>query len=127
MTDARTLITSIFNNFKVDNIAVPVTYMRNLGKETTYVTWMQYDMDGSYSGDDEILGYVGYYDFDVYSWLKDKNFKGNINKIIERIKELMKDNGFVFQPSRCSADMFEDDTQYYHKTISFAIIEIEEE
>ena len=114
----RELITSIFSDFTVDGKKIPVSFLRYNGHETTYVTWMQYDMDGSYSGDDELLGYVGYYDFDIYS-------KGNYNNVIEQIKELMKTNGFVFQPSRCSMDMYEDDTGYYHKTLSFAIFEEE--
>ena len=113
------LITSIFANFIVDEKEIPVCFMRYNGHETTYVTWMQWDMDNSLSGDDELLGYVGYYDFDVYS-------KGNYLQVIERIKELMKANNFVFQPSRCSADMYEDDTGYYHKTLCFAIYEMEE-
>lgn len=116
MSDIRTLITTIFANFTVDEKTVPVSFMRYKGKENTYVTWMQYDMDNSYAGDNELLGYVGYYDFDVYS-------KGNYTNIIEAIKEKMKDNGFMFQPSRCSPDMYEDETGYYHKTISFAIEE----
>lgn len=116
MSDIRTLITTIFANFTVDEKTVPVSFMRYKGKENTYVTWMQYDMDNSYAGDNELLGYVGYYDFDVYS-------KGNYTNIIEAIKEKMKDNGFMFQPSRCSPDLYEDETGYYHKTISFAIEE----
>ena len=116
MSDIRTLITTIFANFTVDEKTVPVSFMRYKGKENTYVTWMQYDMDNSYAGDNELLGYVGYYDFDVYS-------KGNYANIIEAIKEKMKDNGFMFQPSRCSPDLYEDETGYYHKTISFAIEE----
>ena len=114
----RELITSIFNNFTVDGKKIPVCFLRYNGHETTYVTWMQYDMDNSFSGDDELLGYVEYYDFDVYS-------KGNYMNIIEEIKELLKAHGFVFQPSRCSADMFEDDTGYYHKTLCFAILKEE--
>lgn len=116
MSDIRTLIITIFANFTVDEKTVPVSFMRYKGKENTYVTWMQYDMDNSYAGDNELLGYVGYYDFDVYS-------KGNYTNIIEAIKEKMKDNGFMFQPSRCSPDLYEDETGYYHKTISFAIEE----
>ena len=116
MSDVRTLITTIFNNFTVDGKKIPVSFMRYKGKETTYVTWMQSDMDNSYAGDNELLGYVGYYDFDVFS-------KGNYTNIIEKIKEIMKDNGFMYQPSKCSSDMFEDDTGYYHKTLCFAIEE----
>ena len=110
----RKLITSIFKNFTVNGKAIPVSFMRYDGHETSYVTWMQYDMANSFSGDDELMGYVEYYDFDVYS-------KGNYTDIIEEIKKLLKDNAFVFQPSRCSPDMYEDDTGYYHKTLCFAI------
>ena len=116
MSDIRKLITTIFTNFTVDQTVIPVSFMRYKGNGTTYVTWMQYDMDNSYAGDNELLGYVGYYDFDVYS-------KDDYTNIIEAIKNTMKDNGFMFQPSRCSPDMFEDETGYYHKTISFAIEE----
>jgi hypothetical protein len=116
MSDIRKLITTIFTNFTVDQKVIPVSFMRYKEKETTYVTWMQYDMDNSYAGDNELLGYVGYYDFDVYS-------KDDYTHIIEAIKEKMKDNGFMFQPSRCSPDLYEDETGYYHKTLSFAIEE----
>ena len=84
------------------------------GKSTTYITYMYYDSNNSYSGDNELLGWVDYYDFDIYS-------KGNYLNIIESVKSVMKQNGFMFQPSRSSADMYEDDTGYYHRTLSFAI------
>ena len=113
---SRELITSLFQNFTVDEKKIPVSFMRYKGHETTYVTWMQYDMDGSLSADDEMLGWIGYYDFDVYS-------KGNYTHVIEGIRNILESNGFVFQPSRCSPDMYEDDTSYYHKTLSFAIFE----
>ena len=57
--------------------------------------------------------------FDVYS-------KGNYTKIIEGIKQLMKANGFMWQPSRTSPDMYETETGYFHKTLCFAIYREEE-
>lgn len=108
------LIETIFTNFQVDGVSIPVSFLRYNGRSTTYVTYMQYDADNSISGDDELIGYVDYYDFDVYS-------KGNYLNVIESIKEKLKQNGFVWQPSRTSEDMFEDDTGLYHKTLSFAI------
>ena len=108
------LIQSIFNNFIVDGVPVPVAFLRYKGKSTTYVTYMETDINNSCAGDNEILGYVSYYDFDIYS-------KGNYFNIVESIKNLMKENGFVWQPSRTSQDMYEDDTGYYHKTLCFAI------
>ena len=74
---------------------------------------MQYDADNSFAGDDTLLGYADYYDFDVYS-------KGNYLNIIESIKEVLTANGFVWQPSKSSMDMYEPDTGYYHKTLCFA-------
>lgn len=110
----NSLIETIFTDFKVDGVSIPVSFLRYDGKLTTYVTYMQYDADNSLSGDDELIGYVDYYDFDVYS-------KGNYFNVIESVKQKLKENGFVWQPSRTSEDMFEDDTGYYHKTLSFAI------
>lgn len=115
------LIESIFENFTVDGVSVPVKYLRYEGHNETYVTYQPMDADNSLTGDDELLGYVIYYDFDIYS-------KGNYTKIVERLKELLKENGFVWQVSRSRADQYEDDTHYYHKTLNFAIpIEIIEE
>ena len=108
------LIQSIFTDFEVDGVSIPVKFLRYNGKLTTYVTYMETNIDGSYAGDNEILGYISYYDFDVYS-------KGNYFNIVKKIKKIMKDNGFIWQPSRTSQDMYEDDTGYFHKTLCFAI------
>lgn len=108
------LIESIFADFTVDGVAVPVSFLRYDGKEETYVTYMQTDADNTFSADDDLLAYVDYYDFDVYS-------KGNLTSILEAIKSKLKDNGFRWQPTRDSADLYEDDTSYYHKTLCFAI------
>lgn len=113
------LIESILANFKVDGVQIPVSFMYYEGHGEPYIVYMQEDADNSLSGDDELLGYVDYYDFDVYS-------KGNFFPIIESLKSVLKQNGFVFQPSRSSSDMYEVETGYYHKTINFAIIKEEQ-
>lgn len=109
------LIETIFRDFEVDGVSIPVKFMFYQGHGEPYVVYMQEDADNSLSGDDELIGYVDYYDFDVYS-------KGNYFPIIERVKEILKENGFVWQPSRSSSDMYETDTGYYHKTLNFAIL-----
>lgn len=109
------LIERIFANFTVDKKEIPVKYLYYDGNKTTYVTYCQSYADNSYSGDDELLGYVELYDFDVYS-------KDNYFNIIEQIKELLKANDFMWQPSRDSTDMFEEETGYYHKTLCFSCI-----
>lgn len=107
-------IKTIFNNFSVNGVPIPVEFLRYDGHENTFITFMETDKDNSYSGDDELLGYVSYYDFDIYS-------KGNYLNIVEEVKKLMKANGFMWEPSRDSADMYETDTGFFHKTICFAI------
>lgn len=112
------LIESIFSNFIVNGVEIPVSFMFYEGHGEPYVTYMQQDADGSLSGDDNLIGYVDYYDFDVYS-------KGNFLDIIESLKTILKNNGFVWQPSRSSHDFFDVDTGYYHKTLNFAILKEE--
>lgn len=112
------LIESIFANFTVDEQVIPVSFMFYEGHGEPYVVYMQQDADRSLSADDELQGYVDFYDFDVYS-------KGNFLKIIESIKQILKANNFVWQPSRSSQDFFEVDTGYYHKTLNFAYLKEE--
>lgn len=108
------LIESLFGEFTVNGVTVPVSYLFYEGHGEPFVVYMQTDADASFSGDNSLLGYVDYYDFDVYS-------KGNYTAIIEAIKATLEANGFMWQPSRMSPDMYETDTGYYHKTLSFAI------
>jgi hypothetical protein len=103
----------LFNNFTVNGVLIPVALINYDGYGEPYVTYKQYDKDNSYSSDDEISGYVTYYDFDVYS-------KGNFLPIIEAIKSILKNAGWTWQPRRDSPDMYEADTGYFHKTICFA-------
>ena len=112
------LIMSIFDGFSVNGTAVPVKYLHYLGHGEPYVVWMQEDADNSLTGDDTLLGYADYYDFDIYS-------KGNFIPIVEKVKELLTENGFVWQVSKTSADMYETETGYYHKTLNFAILRSE--
>lgn len=111
----HTLLRQIFSGFAVDGVSIPVNFLFYQGHGEPYITYMQQDADNSLSGDDDLLGYVEYYDFDIYS-------RGNYLPIVERVIEIMESNGFVFQPSRSSADMYEVNTGYYHKTLNFAIL-----
>lgn len=112
------LIEQILANFTVDDTPIPVSYMFYEGHGEPYVVYMQENADNSLSGDDELIGYVDYYDFDVYA-------KGNYQNIVKSLKQILVANGFVWQPSRSSADMYETDTEYYHKTLNFAYLKEE--
>ena len=113
------LIETILANFTVDEKPVAVAYMYYQGHGEPYVVYMQQDADGSLTADDELQGYVDYYDFDVYA-------KGNYHAIVDELKRILQANGFVWQPSRSSMDMFEVDTGYYHKTLNFAYLRSED-
>ena len=109
------LIESIFEGFSVDGESIPVNYMHYMGHGEPYVVYMQVFADNVLRGDDGLIGYADYYDFDVYS-------KGNYTHIIDEIKRLLKENGFIWQVSMSSEDMYEEETGYYHKTLNFAIL-----
>lgn len=109
------LIETIFAGFTVDNTVIPVIFKYYEGHGEPYVIYSQVDADASFSGDDGLIGYVDYYDFDVYS-------KGNYLQIIERIKQLLEQNHFTWQPSRSSGDMYDTETGYYHKTLNFGYL-----
>lgn len=115
----NSLIEKIFADFKVNNKSIPVSFLRYEGKSTTFLTYQQVSIDGALSGDDEIIGYIDYYDIDIFS-------KGNYLNIVKEVKKIMKANGFMWQPSNSSEDMYEEDTGYYHKTLCFAIERMEE-
>lgn len=112
------LITALLADFEVDGVTIPVKYMYYFGHGEPYIVWMQEDADNSLTGDDALLGYADYYDFDVYS-------KGNFLAIIEKLKEILTANGFVWQVSKSSGDLYEKDTGYYHKTLNFGILRSE--
>ena len=96
------------------NFIIPVAFLFYDGDAPDYITYQQTDSDNVLAGDNQILNYVDYYDFDIYS-------KGNYFTYVQQLIEILTGAGFVWQPSRSSGDMYEKDTKYYHKTLCFAI------
>ena len=115
MNEANVLIENIFSGFVVDGKEIPVSFLRYDGASETYVVYSQTDAGNTLSADDDLINYAEYYDIDVFS-------KGNYFPIIESILSKCKQNGFIWQPSRSSGDMFEDDTGYFHRTLNFAYL-----
>lgn len=111
----NSLIKQIFRNFSVNGVKIPVSFLRYNGTSTTYITYQELNAGDTFYGDNELMNYISYYDFDIYS-------KGDFFPIMKSVKKLLKDNGFRWEPTLSSADMFEDDTGYYHKTLCFSII-----
>ena len=107
------LIQTIFQGFTVDGVSIPVKYMFYEEHGEPYITYQEVDADNPLDADDDLWLYVDYYDFDVYS-------KGNYLEIVEKVKEKLKENDFVWIPGNSSSDMYETETGYYHKTLNFA-------
>ena len=108
------LIEKTLSDFTVNGKKIPVKFLRYNGNEETYITYMETDAESALHGDDELLNYIEYYDFDVYS-------KGNYRSILKALKGLLTSVGFMWEVERSSEDMYEDDTKYYHKTLCFSI------
>lgn len=113
-------IERLFANFTVNGVSIPVSFLYYEGHGEPYVTYMEESTSGSLTGDNELEGYITYYDFDVYA-------TGNFKAVIEAVKQTLVEAGWVWQVSRSSEDMYEPDTKYYHKTLNFAIEVMEQE
>jgi hypothetical protein len=109
-------IERLFRNFRINNENIPVDFLNYDGNATKYITYMENYKDNSLSGDDELVAYVSYYDFDIYV----KRGTGSYFPIIDAINDILVANGWTRQLTRESPDNYEKDTGYYHKTLCFA-------
>ncbi len=101
---------TIFTDFKVNDKKIPVAHLRYKGKSKTFVTWTILSEIPSLNGDDDNLYSVVEVDIDVFS-------DGNYLDIIKEVKKLMKENKWMWVED--SSEMFEEDTELYHRTITF--------
>lgn len=101
---------TIFTDFKVNDKKIPVEHLRYKGKSKTFVTWTILSEIPSLNGDDDNLYSVVEVDIDVFS-------DGNYLDIIKEVKKLMKENKWLWVED--SSEMFEEDTELYHRTITF--------
>lgn len=109
----NTEIQTLFNNFTVDNVSIPVNYLFYEGHNEPYIVYMQSDISSSYATEDNIAGVVAIYDFDIYS-------KGNYSAIADAVRSKLIGAGWTWQPTRDSQDLYDSDTGYYHKTYCYA-------
>ncbi len=109
-------IESLFNYFTVNGEEIPVYFAYYDGDATKYVTYAENYKDNSFSADDELQGFVSYYDFDIYV----KRGNGSYFPIIDAINDILIADGWTRQLTKESADLYEHDTGYFHKTICFA-------
>lgn len=92
---------------------VPVAFQIYNGNEQTYITFFTYLEQGEDYSDD-LEEYTGYYvQVDLWS-------KGNLEKIKNEVVKLLTKNNFI---KRTINDLFEPDTQMFHKCCRFFFYE----
>ena len=84
----NSLIEKTLKGFTVNGKEIPVKFLRYNGNEETYITYMETDAESALHGDDELLNYVEYYDFDIYT-------KGNYKPIVKALKALIESAGWI--------------------------------
>lgn len=89
---------------------VPVAHLRYKGKEKNFVVWCITSERGELYADDALVGSVVSVDVDVYS-------NGNYVDVVTEIKRLMFNADWIWVED--GADMYEDETALYHKTLTF--------
>ena len=98
------------DEIKVNGASVPCAHLRYKGDSKKYVVWSITSNQGELYADDELVYCVITVDVDVYS-------DGNYIDVITEIKKIMKNNDWIWVED--SAEMYEEDTKLYHKTLTF--------
>ena len=98
------------SSIKVGSKSIPVEHLRYKGKSKTFVTWTIISEVPSLSANDDYLYSTVDVDIDVFS---DCNYLD----IIKEVKKLMKNNNWLWIED--SVEMYEENTELYHKTITF--------
>ena len=94
----------------VDGVVFPMAHLKYRGKAKRFGTWGIIGERPMLSGDDEPLYSVVTVDVDFFG-------DGNILNERTEVKKIRKRNGWVWVED--SIEMFEEDTEMYHKTSTF--------
>lgn len=97
-------------NLIIGGEEIPVAHLKYTGKSKKFVTWTITGENPALSANDEDLCSICSVDVDVFS-------DGNYLDIVKEIKKIFKNNDWIWVED--SSEMYEEDTQLYHKTISF--------
>lgn len=97
-------------NLIIGEEQIPIAHLRYKGNSKKYVTWTITGEEPALSANDEDLCSLVSVDVDIFS-------DGNYLDIEKQIKQKMKNNDWVWVED--SEEMYEEDTEIYHKTISF--------
>lgn len=92
-------------------LGVPVSFQKYKGTESTYITFFSYDGRSALLADDQEKQTRYYYQVDIWS-------KGDYTTLVNSVRQALINVGFL----RLSEfDLFEDDTETFHKVLRFSI------
>lgn len=98
------------DSINVNGEIIPISHIMYEGKSKRFITWTMLEETPMLSAYDEPLFSICSVDIDVFS-------NSNYLDIIKEIKTIMKNNEWVWTGD--SPEMYEDDTELYHKTCTF--------
>ena len=98
------------DNLFIGGEKMPIAHIKYKGDARNYVTWAITDDSPALSANDEVLCSICSLDVDIFS-------EGNYLDVMKEIKQKMKNNDWVWTGD--SPEMYEEDTQLYHRTCSF--------
>jgi hypothetical protein len=98
------------DGINVNGEVIPIAHLIYEGKSKRFITWTMLDETPILSANDEQLFSLCSVDIDIFS-------DGNYLDIIKEIKQKMKNNDWLWVED--SEEMYEEDTELYHKTISY--------
>lgn len=99
------------SELRVGTTAVPVAHIRYHGNQKTFIVWTIINEPPQFGADDKLMYTSVEVDIDVYS---NKNYK----KITDEILEIFL--GADWSYVETGPEMFEEETNLYHRTITFA-------
>lgn len=92
---------------------VPVNFQTYSGKATTYITFFEYNQQGTLFADDTEQRTQHSVQVDVWS-------KGNYKNVVEQVRALMVGAGFI---RNSEGELYENDTKTFHKYFRFYFAE----
>lgn len=105
-------IETLFTDFTVGGNVIPVDFLRHEAQTEgeTYITYNTLLELPGLVADNQLQASAQEYDFHIFS-------KTNYANIETAVKALLGSAGWVFM--QASEDLYEDDTKYYHKILTF--------
>lgn len=104
-------IETIFSNFVVDNVEIPVEFLNYQGNKETFIVYNSLGETPELSADDRVIASENTYDFNIYT-------KGNYLNILNEVKKKLNDNDWNWIED--SEDIYEDDTRFFHKVTTWS-------